>query len=209
MPRRIRLEGTAIRVAPGTDSAGYTIEVEVHEETDRPLAHSSMSFASVPSPTPSEEQLAPTSDPPGSQEDAATPESPPSLDDLLSSLIAPPNDGRRRRRAYHLAGQVSRVPLTTLASLFEMERMTGELAVRKGAEKARIYVDGGRIIDVSPLGASETPRERLRAVLGWREGSFEFDVKAVTRADRIGTSTTALLLDLARESDEAERDQDE
>jgi hypothetical protein len=205
MPKRIRLEGTAVRVAHGASTPGYTIEVEVHEESDRPLAHSSMSFAKVTVP----ESSIPPPPPPTSQDDV-TEESLRSLDELLASLINPPADARKRKRAYHLAGQLPTIPLTTLASLFEMERMTGELAVRKGKEKVRVYVDGGRIIDVAPLGPGDTPRSRIQAVLGWREGSFEFDMKAVSRQDRVGTSTTALLLDLARETDEeAERDRTE
>ena len=50
MTRRIRLEGRAIRVAPrtATNPSTYTIEVEVQEETDRPIRHhSSMTFGRV------------------------------------------------------------------------------------------------------------------------------------------------------------------
>jgi hypothetical protein len=207
MTRRIRLEGKAVRVEPNATAnpSSYTIEVAVHEETDRPLAHSSMSFAKVAVPVPPPSEAAPPTPKSLTDEDVVD-ETLRTLDDLLSSLIAPPGDDARRKRAHHLAGQISSVPLTTLLSLFEMERMTGELVVRSGADGARVYIDGGRIVDVTPLGGSETPRQRMRVLLGWQEGSFEFDVRAVRRADRIEASTTALLIDLAREGDEAERD---
>jgi hypothetical protein len=209
MTRRIRLEGTAVRVAPsaGVSPSTYTIEVEVHEETDRPLAHSSMSFAKVVPPAPSAAPP-PASLPPKSlmASPDGTEDGFPSLDHLLSSLIVPLGEDARRQRAHNLTGQLSSVPLTTLVALFEMERMTGELVVRHDIEEARLYVSAGRVVDVEPVVAGETARERVRAILGWREGSFAFDVHSVGRLDRIGMSTTALLLDLAREDDEAERD---
>jgi hypothetical protein len=208
MTRRIRLEGKAIRVAPndpnGANPSSYTIEVEVHEESQRPLAHSSMSFAKV---TPPESAKAPPAAEKPPTEDDIADEGLRTLDDLLSSLIAPPaNDDARHKRVHHLAGQIASVPLTTLVSLFEMERMTGELVVQHDIEVAQVYIDGGRIIDISPVAKGETARDRIKALLRWTEGSFQFDVRAVRRADRIGASTTALLLDLAREGDEAERD---
>jgi hypothetical protein len=83
-----------------------------------------------------------------------------------------------------------------------MERMTGELTVRHDIEEVRIYDDAGILVDIEPLHAGETARARLRAVLGWHAGSFEFDMLPVERENRIGMSTTALLLDLARQHDE-------
>jgi hypothetical protein len=193
MTKRIRLEGKAVRVLPGktTSPSTYTIEVEVQEETDRPLRHdSSMGMMKV----------APPARPP--EADGDTDETLRQLDDLLSSLILPPSDESRRKRAHHLAGQLSSVHLPTLLSLFDMERMTGELTVRHDIEEVRIYVEGGALVDIVPLHANETPRDRLRAVLGWHAGSFEFDVLPVQRDNRIGMSTTALLLELARQADE-------
>jgi hypothetical protein len=199
MTRRIRLEGKAVRVAPSPGkSHTFTIEVEVQEESDRPLAHSSMSFTKVvppAAPAPSKAEPSPSS----YDENLRT------LDDLLSSLILAPSDEARRQRAHHLSGQLASVPLTTLIALFEMERLTGELVVRRDIEEARIYISGGRLVDVEPVAVGETGRARVRSILGWREGSFEFDVQPVGRADKIGMSTTALLIDLAREDDEASR----
>jgi hypothetical protein len=198
MTRRIRLEGKAVRVQPGRVEAPstYTIEVEVQEETDRPLRHdSSLGMMKVAPPSKPAAVEVPEAD-----------DSLRQLDDLLASLILPPSseDGRRNR-VHHLAGQIASVPLPTLLSLFDMERMTGELTVRRDLEEVRIYIESGTLFDIEPLLAKESPRDRLRAVLGWRKGSFEFDVTAVTRKNRIGLSTTALLLDLAREADEAGR----
>jgi len=215
MTRRIRLEGKAVRVAPNNDGdaanpTSYTIEVEVQEETERPLAHSSMEFAKVTPPVSAAPVTSRKKGTPAKgtrvTEDTIVDESLRTLDDLLSSLIMPPGDDARRKRAHHLAGELSSVPLTTLVALFEMERMTGELAVRHGIEEVRVYINAGKLIDVEPRTRGESGRTRMRTVLGWKEGSFEFDVRPVHRKDRIEMSTTALLLDLAREDDEAERD---
>jgi hypothetical protein len=213
MTRRIRLEGKAIRVAPrsAADRSVYTIEVEVEEESDRPIrTHSSMSFARVRPEEIAPEIVASAGDASGAgpspaagagDEDVTR-----MLDDLLSALILPPEEEARRKGVHHLSGQISRVRLPTLCSLFEMERLTGVLVVRRDIEEVRIYISGGQIFDVEPLNGTEKPRTRLRSVLAWEDGTFAFDVDPVTRPNRVGVSTTALLIDLARESDEADRD---
>ena len=92
--------------------------------------------------------------------------------------------------------------LPTLCSLFEVERLSGVLVVRRDIEEVHIYLDGGQIVDVEPLTEAEEGRARLRSVLAWEDGSFEFDIRPVSRRDRIGMPMTALLIDLAREGDE-------
>ena len=179
MTRRIRLQGKAVRVAPRkvSDPSVYTIEVEVQEETDRPIRHhSSLTFEKV---SPEEiaagaAKLSGVPEPAGGDDDGVTR----MLDDLLSALILPPEEEARRKGVHHLSGQIARVRLPTLCSLFEMERLTGVLVARRDIEEVRIYISGGQIFDVDP----------------------------VTRPNRIGMSVTGLLLDLAREADEADRD---
>jgi hypothetical protein len=53
--------------------------------------------------------------------------------------------------------------------------------------------------------SSAIGREALRGITSWREGAFDFTYQDIDRPDRIGRSTTALLLDLAREEDELDR----
>ncbi len=201
MTRRIRLDGRAIRVAPrrASDPSVYTIEVEVQEETERPIRHHSS--MSLPRVRPEEMGLGAAA---GLAPDAGGAEnSGRVLEELLASLILPSEEEARRKGVNHLSGQLARVRLPTLCSLFEMERLSGALVVRRDIEEVRIYVDGGQIIDVEPLTPTETPRGRLREVLAWEDGAFEFVVHPVSRPNRIGMSTTALLIDLARETDEA------
>jgi hypothetical protein len=64
-------------------------------------------------------------------------------------------------------------------------------------------VNEGRLVDVTPVPEGSSPRAELSRLLAWTEGAFEFFVQPVQRPNRIGVGTTALLLDLAREEDEA------
>jgi hypothetical protein len=131
------------------------------------------------------------------------------IDDLLSALILPPTPPTARAaRRTHLSGLLSQIPVTTLMSLFDMEQLTGRLLVRTiGGVATLIFVRNGHIVDVECPTLPANPRELLMAVMRLPEGSFEFNVQPVARTDRIGTSTTALLLDLTRIIDERERDE--
>ncbi len=227
----IRLQGRAVHVAPEGKGGRFHIELEFQEELDGPLRRlSSKSFAAV-RPTSAGELLAavpesertPSSQPALSSRGgapASSPEPPPvsspldgtddeyisrTLEELLSALIVPPPEDSPSPRRAHLAGLLSRVRLPTLAALFEMDRISGELTLVQGEERATIFVRDGRIVDVESAALDPRPRPQLARLFGWMDGSFEFIVRPVTRADRVELSTTALLLDLAREADEAAR----
>ncbi len=213
MTRRIRLDGRAMQVVPGGGPANaprYRIEVQVHEETERPLRHqSSLTFPAVrPDAATIEAMIA---------AEKATPAMPPSaqgllpedddisdtLDNLLSALIRPPAaTPPSRPKREHLSGLLSRIRLATLCSLFDMERLSGELTLRHEDERVVIYVRDGQLVDVSPMADNSTARQEIARMLAWEDGAFEFSVLPVQRANRVGVSTTALLLDLAREADE-------
>ena len=211
MTRRIRLEGRAVRVSPkhtDREPSHYDIEVEVQEETARPLrTHSSMTFQAVaPELVQAAMELARISQRPGSRPAIEEDEASRTLDDLLSALILPPQKDAPRQRHHHLSGELSRIRLPTLLSLFDMERMTGKLVLQREIEEARLWLREGQIFDVEPVAANETRRARMAALLAWDEGTFAFYDQPVERPNRVGASTTALLLDLARETDEARRD---
>lgn len=209
MSRRVRLEGNAIRVTPlGKDDGKppYEIEVEFQTEIERPprTSHSSMTFAAV-RPELQKAMVAPKAPEPrlpalGSAEDDDEVSN--VLDELFSSLIHAPAEAKPKRD--HLSGLISRIRLPTLCALFDMERLTGELRLRSPRDEAvLIYVRNGQMIDIDPLQPGMTPRAQIGRVLGWEEGTFEFAVLPIERPDILGVSTTALLLDLAREADEA------
>ena len=199
MTRRLRLDGLAVRVVPKQGAPSrYDIEVAVQQETRRPIrADSSMAMEALDQKK--IEELTQPGVPPPAGDDEVTRV----LDDLLAALILPPEDEQPRNRRTHLSGELSRIPLPTLCSLFEMERLTGKLVVRKGAVETRVYFVGGRIVDLEPLARGETRRGRVAKLLAAEEGTFEFAVEKVDRADRLHLTTTELMLDLAREADEA------
>jgi hypothetical protein len=126
------------------------------------------------------------------------------LDQIFSSFIHPSAERGSMAPARELSGLLSRVRLPTLLSLFELERMSGRLVVRGEAEVATVFVHGGLVVDVEQKPPRE-PREALRALFRWTEGAFEFYAEEVSRPNVLGMNTTALLLDLAREEDESNR----
>jgi hypothetical protein len=192
--RKIRLDGRAIRVAQKGNGipAQYEVEVEVMRETERPVRTAgTLDTAPPPAAAPFE----------GVHDEEISD----ALDHLLSALIEP-SGIELRRKCHHLSGEISRIRLPTLCSLFELDRMTGKLVAERGADRATIFVKDGQLIDVEPTSEGQSPRERVASVLEWEEGSFELDIEAVERPDRIGVRTMTLLLDLAREADEAARD---
>jgi hypothetical protein len=130
------------------------------------------------------------------------------LEGLLGTLLDLRGQPKSEPRS-HLSGELERVRLPTLLSVFEMEKMTGELALQRtlgsGRDERTLFIRQGAVIDVEPLGSSLTPSGELRRVLSWDRGRFSFNMTGVDRVDRIATTTMALLLDFARETDEAKR----
>jgi hypothetical protein len=200
MTRRIRLEGRAVRVAPRLTKerrpGGFDIEVEIDQETARPVRlHSSQSLPAVTPEDLAKARAAPPESRRGAPSDA--------LDDLLAALILPPEEASPPRR-HHLSGEMSRIRLPSLLSLFEMDRMTGKVSVKRPGGESRIYVQEGQVFDIEPA-RGKTRREALTELLGSDDGTFQFTLEPVDRPNLVGVSTTALLLDLARVSDEAKR----
>ena len=189
--RPIRVEGTAVSVLPAMQGSGkrFRIAVHVNSEVEGPLRR--FSSIAMPAVRPGERGL------PGSgPQPQPVPAGP--LNHLLSALIQPPETPPERR---HLTGLLSRIPFTTLCSLIELERLSGDLTIRRGESTSRLFLRDGRFVDVEPY--TTDPRSELAKLLECRDGSFELDVAPVERVDRIGTTMTQLLLDLACAADEA------
>ena len=204
MTRRLRLDGLAVRVAPrpGTPSR-YDIEVEVQQEQKRPIRiDSSMAMSAMRIDPEQLRQIEEEVTQPGVPSPASDDDVTHVLDELLSALILPPEDDSARRRHTHLSGELSRIRLPTLFSLFEMEKLNGKLVVQSNGAEARVFFAGGRIVDVEPLAQGESARARIAGLLAVDEGTFDFVVEKVQRPDRLRTTTTALFLDIAREADE-------
>jgi hypothetical protein len=123
--------------------------------------------------------------------------------DALSSLAPPPATPVQSAR--HLAGELSRISLISLLTLCQMERVSGVIQLTSGTSRVKAFVHEGELIDALIEGRDVTPRSALREVLGWKEGHFEVLATTTLRPNRFGVPTTAVLIDLAREMDEAGR----
>jgi hypothetical protein len=121
---------------------------------------------------------------------------------LTEALLAPTRLPTPVERSRDLSGQLSRVHLSSILSLAEMEGIEGILTVANEASAARIYLSGGRIVDADADHSAMAPREVLGDLLGWTEGEFSVVCVPVNRPDRFEMRTTALLIDVTRERDE-------
>jgi hypothetical protein len=191
--RPIRVEGTAVSVLPTMQKSGkrYRIAVHVQSEVEGPLRR----FSSIGMAAVRPGAVAPKPAPPPPPAKTGGP-----LDALLSALIQPPETPPARS---HLTGLLSRIPLTTLCSLIELERLSGDLTVRRGEQVSRLFVREGRFVDLEPY--TPDPRAELAKLLECRDGSFALDIADVERPDRIRATMTQLLLDLACAADEAKK----
>lgn len=120
----------------------------------------------------------------------------------VTSLAPPPESALR---THHLAGELSRISLPSVLTLCQIERVTGVLSLKHGTSTIRAYVRQGDLVDAVVEGRDVNPRAALKEVIAWRDGSFEMTFEPVLRDNRMGMSTSALLIDLARELDEASR----
>ena len=105
-----------------------------------------------------------------------------------------------------LRGDLEQVSLPTVLSMLELERKTGVLLV-VGARTARLYVREGRPL---ALETEESPGKDSMQIavelMGWQTGMFEFAPQDVYRNDALETSMQGMLMEAARLTDEANRD---
>jgi hypothetical protein len=101
-----------------------------------------------------------------------------------------------------MSGILAEVSMPSLLAFFELERASGVLSLEHESTRASIFVREGCIVDVDSEPAESPAVDRLGGLLQWLDGAFEFRFQTVDRDDVIERSTTALLLDCARQSDE-------
>jgi hypothetical protein len=123
------------------------------------------------------------------------------LDALVSDTAVPQSPEDPFSGVRHMGGSLKEIALPSLLSFLELERRSGVLKLTRESEKAEIYVASGQIVDVETI----PPREALALLLEWPDGDFDLAFHDVVRPDKLGTSTTSLLLDLMREKDEREK----
>ncbi|MBA3502028.1 MAG: DUF4388 domain-containing protein, partial [Deltaproteobacteria bacterium] len=110
------------------------------------------------------------------------------------------------------SGDLAEIPLPALLTMFELERKSGQLALRRlsahGAyANAWIDLDDGRIVNARSTELHADPRRVVMSLLDWTDGQFELTTSRDEELPpcELALQITHLLLEHARESDEARR----
>ncbi len=111
----------------------------------------------------------------------------------------------RPTEAAGLFGDLGEISLATLLSLLEFERKSGILVMLRDDQAARLFVADGVVVKLEGPGDKGTPFERMLSLLDWESGNFEFSRCDVVGQNEVGLSTSLLLLEHARISDEQGR----
>ena len=123
---------------------------------------------------------------------------------MLEEAAIPSDDERLATAPRHMRGMLGQVGLASLLSFLEMERRSCHLMVGGPRSPVTLVVLDGNVIDVRSDNGDE-PRDMLDELLDREQGDFEVVFQPVEGEDRLGVSTTTLLLDAARRRDEAGR----
>jgi len=107
-----------------------------------------------------------------------------------------------------LRGEVQNVGLPTLLTILDMERRSGLLLIQRQGTLGRLHIRDGRVVRARIEGARRgagpaTGVEAVYQMLSWPDGQFELWQAVVEGHDEVGTSTTFLLMESARRTDEA------
>jgi len=105
-----------------------------------------------------------------------------------------------------LRGEIENVGLPTLLTILDMERRSGLLLIQRRGTLGRLHVREGRVVRARIEGMRSGQASGAEAVfqmLSWPDGQFELWQAVVEGRDEVGESTTFLLMEAARRSDEA------
>ena len=123
------------------------------------------------------------------------------MNELISEVTVC-QQSQDRSKGAHLNGSLATMGLPSLLAFLEMERTSGVLQLAHGSERATLYVRDGQIVDLETELSWSSPQEAIGLLLDWTDGAFEFHFEPVTREDALGLSTSAVLIEFAREKDE-------
>jgi two-component system OmpR family response regulator len=102
-------------------------------------------------------------------------------------------------------GDVAQVSLSTIFTLLELERRSGQLKVKRDdGQRSLIEIFEGKLVSVTVAGKKGDATEQLRELLRWKQGSFAFqpdDGAPPAQGNR--QSLGGVLLEAMRREDEA------
>ena len=176
--KALRLSGVAVSSRPATgENADGRYRVEVRFQRDPSAEMGSLTYA------PFGTTVADT------------------MNELISEVTVW-HQRQDRSKGAHLNGSLATMGLPSLLAFLEMERTSGVLQLAHGSERATLYVRNGQIVDLETELSWSSPQEAIGLLLDWTDGAFEFHFEPVTREDALGLSTSAVLIEFAREKDE-------
>ncbi|MES1204996.1 MAG: DUF4388 domain-containing protein [Pseudomonadota bacterium] len=101
-------------------------------------------------------------------------------------------------------GDFELIGLSTLLSIFDMERRSGVLLIHRTGQAAKLWLGGGRVLRARMEGrVRRSGKPAVYELCNWRDGRFEFTQAQIDVADEIDTPTVRLLMEGARRIDEA------
>ena len=103
-------------------------------------------------------------------------------------------------------GHIAEVPLAPLLHLLQLERSTCSLLVRSGARKGRLHFRAGELVNAYAFELDVDGEAAARHLLAWERATIDFERSLHNHVRGIHTPLAELLLDVAREQDERERD---
>lgn len=105
-----------------------------------------------------------------------------------------------------LRSRLDQMGLGSLLSVLELDKKTGVLILRRGGESGKVWLRSGRVLRAEVVGRkSGTGPTAVYEMLGWSEGSAEFEMETVDGPDEVKLSTMHLLMEGARVLDESRK----
>lgn len=103
-------------------------------------------------------------------------------------------------------GHIAAAPLAPLLQLLEQERSTCSLLLRSGARKGRLHFRDGALVNAYAFELDADGEAAARYLLAWERATVDFERSLHNHVRSIHTPLVELLIDVAREHDELERD---
>jgi hypothetical protein len=118
-------------------------------------------------------------------------------------------DPHKRITRLALSGTLSEINVGTVLTLFEMERRSGVVLLQWSGRRGQIHLRAGKIVRAALSGdVPLTGKEALYELLAWRKGRFAYRPGPITikgeGQEELDLSTSHLLLEVARRSDEGD-----
>lgn len=121
---------------------------------------------------------------------------------VLICRLALDRAGARRRSEREMTGSLQMLAAPDLLQTLEAGRRSAVIVLRSSGREATLWMREGQLVDAR-LGDGRAGQGALFEALSFADGSFSVSYGPVSTPDRLGSSTTGLLLEWSRQQDEA------